>query len=90
MRAGLAQRMDQPALICDEMGPLTGGRCLAALDQVIFGIGATGCAPGAPVAIIAPLARHATLGFLACLHAHVAAPLNPDYTTEEFLFISRI
>lgn len=86
MRAGLLQRMDQPALICDEMGPLTGGRCLAALDQVILRIGATGCAPAAPVAIIAPLARHATLGFLACLHAHVAAPLNPDYTTEEFLF----
>ncbi|WP_415220387.1 non-ribosomal peptide synthetase [Pseudophaeobacter arcticus] len=86
MRAGLARRSAQPALICDEIGPLTGACCLAALDQVILGIGAAGCAPGAPVAIIAPLPRHATLGFLACLHAHVAAPLNPAYTTEEFLF----
>jgi len=89
LRAGLKQRLDQPALICAEVGPLTGVRCLAALDQLILDIYASKVEPGAPIAVIAPQARHAALGFLACLHGHVAAPLNPDYSTEEFLFYLR-
>ncbi len=86
MRAVLAQRLDRPALICKAIGSVTGADSLAALDQIILAIDAAKVAPGAAVANIAPKARHATLGFLACLHAHIAAPLNPDYTTDEFLF----
>ncbi|MEP4037434.1 non-ribosomal peptide synthetase [Pseudophaeobacter sp.] len=86
LRAGLAQRLDRPALICEEIGAVTGVDSLAALDQLILAIDAAEVAPGAAIAIIAPKARHATLGFLACLHAHVAVPLNPDYTTDELLF----
>lgn len=65
---------------------MTGADSRAAVDQIILAIDAAKVAPGAAIAIIAPKARHATLGFLACLHAHVAAPLNLDYTTDEFLF----
>ncbi|MEP2715158.1 non-ribosomal peptide synthetase [Pseudophaeobacter sp.] len=86
LRAGLAQQSDRAALICAETGVLTGSTCLAAVDQVIAGIAEAGTAPGARIAIIAPLAHQATIGFLAALHCHVAAPLNPDYTTDEFLF----
>ncbi|WP_278921090.1 non-ribosomal peptide synthetase [Pseudophaeobacter profundi] len=86
LRAGLMRRADLPALICNDLGPLSGTTCLAAMDQVRAGLAAAGLPAGSRIAIIAPQPRHAALAFVACLQSHVAAPLNPDYTRDEFLF----
>ncbi|MCD9146300.1 non-ribosomal peptide synthetase [Pseudophaeobacter flagellatus] len=86
LRAGLKLRADLPALICDDLGPLSGTTCLVAMDQLRAGLAAADLPAGSRIAIIAPQPRHAALAFVACLQSHVAAPLNPDYTRDEFLF----
>lgn len=85
----LEHQPEKDALICTEIGVLSRASCLNAVNQVIASISAAGVAANARIVIIAPSARHMTFGFLACLKGHVAAPLNPAYTFEEFLFYLR-
>ncbi len=77
------------ALVCPEKGALSRATCGTALKSVISRIVALDIAPGARIAIISSDPLHATIGLLASFHNHVAAPLNPEYTTEEFLFYLR-
>ncbi|WP_321829063.1 non-ribosomal peptide synthetase [Thalassovita sp.] len=88
--AALRQKGAEAALICTEQGDQSGEQSgdqfadqLLRLSRQMI---AAGAAEGSRVALIAPQPEEAVRGFLAALHSHTAAPLNPDYTTDEFLF----
>lgn len=86
LTAILAQEPKKAAVICADFGTLSRACCLDAMMQVVAKIAKAGVVRGARIAIIAPVPRHAAIGYMACVHSHVAAPLNPDYTTSEFQF----
>ncbi len=84
--AAFQQNPEKPALICADTGALSRGEVMDAMAWLTAQIAEAGVPKLSRIAIIAPKSRHAVISFLACLQGYVAAPLNPGYTRDEFLF----
>lgn len=75
-----------PCLGAPDQDDLDYGGLLAQVDRAGLQLGAADIGPGEPVAIVLPNGPAMASAFLAVASHAVAAPLNPNYTEDEFAF----
>src|SRR5919204_3652193 len=77
---------DRPAVVVPEGPTLTYGQLREAVQQAADALAGAGVERGDRIALVLPNGAESIVLFLAASLVGTAAPLNPNYTEEEFRF----